>query len=71
MPGLFLCVVNGGSLRISLRMVVGWFEQHIVASPWIRTLRDSIADAGFADEAWEEARKLFPMDDIAIVANED
>lgn len=28
-------------------------------------------EADSADEAWEEARNLFPMDDIAIVANED
>ena len=28
-------------------------------------------EADTTEEAWEQARRLFPMDDVAIVANED
>lgn len=30
-----------------------------------------IIEVDTADEAWESARKLFPLDDVAIVANEE
>ena len=28
-------------------------------------------EADTTEEAWEEARRLFPMDDVVIVANEE
>ena len=30
-------------------MVVGIFKQDMAAERWVQTLRDSVADAGFAD----------------------
>ena len=41
----------------------------LLAGPQTQLLRTIEADT--TEEAWEQARRLFLMDDVAIVANDD